>query len=95
MESEEHKREKTGGRIAGTPNKVTNEIRDRFKKLVDDNLEGLESDLKALKPADRVKYIIELAKFVMPTLKAVSIDMDDIKPSVTIVLGKGIKPTED
>jgi len=88
--------EKTGGRQKGTPNKLNTEIRERFKLLIDNNLEGLQSDLDKLKPGDRVKYIIELAKFVIPTLKAVDLTTEEqsLRP-VIINLGNGIKPDED
>jgi hypothetical protein len=65
-----NKKEKTGGRTKGTPNRTTNEIRERFQKLVDDNLEQLENDIKDLEPKERIKSILELSKFVLPTLKA-------------------------
>lgn len=63
-------REKTGGRTKGTPNKNTNEIREHFQNLISNNLEQIESDLRALEPKDRIKFIIDFAKFVVPTMKA-------------------------
>lgn len=72
------KGEKTGGRIAGVPNKDTVVIRDAFKLLIENNLETLQSDLKALKPNERIKAITELSKFCVPTLKAV--DFQDNTP---------------
>ena len=69
------KGEKTGGRIAGVPNKDTVVIRDAFKSLFENNLDTLQSDLKVLKPNERIKAIIELSKFCVPTLK--SIDFND------------------
>lgn len=61
---------KTGGRTIGTVNKTTAEIREHFQCLVSDNLEQLNEDLKSLEPLQRLKMIIELSKFVVPTLKA-------------------------
>jgi len=72
------KGEKTGGRIAGVPNKDTVVIRDAFKLLIENNLETLQSDLKTLKPNERIKAITELSKFCVPTLKAV--DFQDNTP---------------
>jgi hypothetical protein len=65
-----NKRQKTGGRTKGTPNKTTNEIREHFQKLVNNNLIQLEKDIKDLEPKERIKTILELSKFVIPTLKA-------------------------
>lgn len=70
--------EKTGGRTAGTPNKDTKAIREKFAMLVDNNVEQLQTDLDAMKPKDRVDSIIQFAKFVMPTLKAV--EFEDLTP---------------
>ena len=62
--------QKFGGRKAGTQNKDTAEIRANFQYLIENNLEQLETDLKELKPFERIKVILELSKFVLPTLKA-------------------------
>lgn len=61
---------KTGGRTKGTPNIITAEIREKFTLLVDNNLNRLQDDIDTLEPRDRLKMIIELSKFVIPTLKA-------------------------
>jgi len=42
--------------------------------LIDDNLEQMQSDLDALTPRDRLRFIIDLSKFILPQLQAVSID---------------------
>jgi hypothetical protein len=65
--------QKFGGRTKGATNKDTAEIRNNFQHLIENNLEQLESDLKELKPFERVKVILELSKFVLPTLKAVEL----------------------
>jgi hypothetical protein len=67
------KGEKTGGRIKGTPNKDAKAIRDAFQLLVETNLDKLQKDFDELKEVDRIKYTIELAKFCLPTLKAVEL----------------------
>jgi hypothetical protein len=64
---------KFGGRTEGTPNKITNEIRECFLNLIEMNYETLKNDIESLSPKDRVKALIELAKFVVPTLKAIDI----------------------
>ena len=67
---------KTGGRTAGVVNKTTKEIREHFQNLVSNNLEQLDNDLKSLEPLQRLKVIIELSKFVVPTLKATELTTD-------------------
>lgn len=59
------------GRKKGTPNKTTAQTRELFQSIVDSNIEQIKTDLKELKPVERVKAIIELAKFCVPTLKAI------------------------
>lgn len=64
-------RQKTGGRAKGTPNKATAELRERFTSLLESNFDTIQSDLNTLEPKDRIKTILEISKFVIPTLKAV------------------------
>lgn len=60
---------KTGGRSKGTPNKTTAQIRNEFQILISNNIEVLQNDIEALEPLQRIKTIIELSKFVLPSLK--------------------------
>jgi hypothetical protein len=68
---------KTGGRTKGTPNKTTIEIREKYQLLIEETLEQLNEDIKTLEPKDRIKVIIELSKFVIPTLKATELAIED------------------
>jgi hypothetical protein len=85
---------KTGGRTKGTPNKTTSEIREHYQRLITDNLDLLDNDLKALEPVQRLKTIIELSKFVLPILKATELSTSTEKSfnPITITI---IKPDED
>ena len=87
---------KTGGRTKGTVNKSTTEIREHYQKLVSDNLEQLDNDLKSLEPLQRLKMIIDIAKFVVPTLKAtdLTIDKENGFSPIVINLGNGISPED-
>lgn len=58
------------GRPKGKPNKTTQEVREMFQCLLEDNLNQLQNDIQALEPKDRVKTLMDLAKFVIPTLKS-------------------------
>lgn len=61
---------KFGGRTKGTPNKITTELRDKFKLLVENNIDNLQMDLDELEPKDRIKTILDISKFILPTLKS-------------------------
>jgi dsRNA-specific ribonuclease len=74
---------KFGGRSKGTPNKATNEIRDFFRNLISSNLDTIQQDLDTLEPKDRLKVILEISKFILPTLKATEINDISEKPIFT------------
>ena len=84
---------KTGGRTKGTANKTTAEIRERFQNLVSNNLTQLDSDIKSLEPLQRLKMIIELSKFVVPTLKATELTTP-IDNEINVVTIKFVDPDE-
>jgi len=46
------------------------EIRERITLLIDNNMDKLQKDMDELEPKDRIKSIIDLLKFVVPTLKS-------------------------
>ena len=62
-----------GGRKTGSVNKISQETRTIFNKLVSDNINSLQTDIDSLKALDRLKIILELAKFILPTLKAIEV----------------------
>ena len=88
------KRTKYGGRTTGTPNQNTAEVREKFSLLLENNFDKIQSDIDLLEPKDRIKILLELAKFVVPTLKATELTIgneNEFNP-VIINLGTGINP---
>ncbi len=63
----------TNGRPKGIQNTNTKQARESFNLLLSNNIETLQADIDLLKPFERVKVILDLAKFVIPQLKAVEI----------------------
>ncbi|MBE0390193.1 hypothetical protein [Flavobacterium sp. PL002] len=59
-------REKTGGRIAGEPNKITTETRTMLKAVLESEFESLPTMLAKLKTKDRLDILVKLLPFVMP-----------------------------
>ena len=65
------------GRIStreGIPNRTTNEVRKAFQQLVENNLPKMQNDLDSLEPKDRIKFMLDMAKFILPQLQSISID---------------------
>lgn len=90
-------RAKSGGRQKGTPNRTTSEIREFYQKLIDENFEQMKKDLNELEPKDRLRFILELSKFVLPTLKATELSTGVAEAGfnpIVINLGSGSKPIE-
>ena len=78
---------KTGGRKAGTPNKINSEIKEAFQLLIESNLEQLKYDIAEIEPMQRIQAIIQLSKFVVPNLKAVEQTFNSIEsaPKINII----------
>lgn len=62
---------KMWGRLKGTLNKATAELKECLTLLLESNFDTIQSDLNTLEPKDRIKTILEISKFVIPTLKSV------------------------
>jgi len=65
------------GKQKGTRNKVSEEVRSAFADLLNNNLSQLKEDISQLEPKERTKVLIDLAKYVIPTLKATEMDLSD------------------
>lgn len=72
-------RQKTGGRLAGTPNKRTTELVDRLEALGCDPVQGMAQIAMDLNnPADlRGRMYAELAQYLYPKRRATEIKTDD------------------
>ena len=62
------------GTRKGVQNRTTQQVRKAFQLLIDDNIEQMQNDMNELTPRDRLRFIIDLSKFILPQLQAVSID---------------------
>lgn len=83
------------GKPKAAKNKVTQDIRRRFQQIVENNLNTLEADLKALEPKDRINAIIGLAPFFVPKLASVSVQTTARKEIIKIeVITSGKTLTE-
>jgi len=80
---------KLGGRTSGSKNKVSQEIRNTFLQLLEDNLPKFQKDLDGLEAKDRIKLLLEIASFCTPKLKATDLTIEkDNNPSIVIDMSK-------
>lgn len=59
-------RSKTGGRIKGTPNKVTADLRAKIQAFLDVNFDTMEAEFDNLEVKDKFNFYIKLIEFAIP-----------------------------
>ena len=84
------------GRPKGSVNKSSNEIRETFQLLLENNLEKLQEDLNELEPKDRVKLLLNLSNYILPKLRSIDLQ-SDIEETITIDFNESVgwNKTED
>ena len=75
-------RPKTGGRKAGTPNKITKEKREIIAKFIDDKWDEFQSAFDDLKPEQKCNVMVSLLPFAFP--KLAQVDYKDNTPVKTL-----------
>lgn len=66
-----------GGRVKGTPNKVTKEAKEALAEVVNGNADKIQDKLNMLvDPKDWLAYYIKLVEFVVPKRAAVNVTSD-------------------
>lgn len=79
------KRKKTGGRKAGTPNKITKSVRESLRDALTGYINGINeknyslfTDLMQIdEPAGRLAMVAKFLPYVAPKLQAVSFNNDE------------------
>ncbi|MDA0757354.1 MAG: hypothetical protein O3C01_01645 [Bacteroidetes bacterium] len=69
---------KYGGRTKGTPNKLSNEIKERLATILNEAMDSI--DVKTLTVSERLKLIQISVQYVIPRLKQVE-DVTDEMPT--------------
>lgn len=85
--STDMKREKTGGRTKGTPNKTTAEIREAFNELISSKLPELSKWMDEVakdNPEKALEIIIKFSDFIIPKLQRTEIKSQSEWPQITI-----------
>lgn len=81
------KRKKTGGRKAGTPNKVTKSVRESLRDALTGYISGINekkyslfTDLMQIEePAGRLAMVAKFLPYVAPKLQSVSFNNDEFR----------------
>lgn len=63
---------KTGGRKAGTPNRITKELRETLKGVIDAELSQIAGTLEKLPARDRLDVVIKLMPYCMPKVDSIN-----------------------
>jgi len=87
--------EKTGGRKVGTPNRATKDIREAFKKLVEDNIDNFDKWIKNVAmedPNKAMQLILDVSERILPKLKSVEASIEN-KGEIKITIKRGDRIT--
>ena len=75
------------GRRKGEPNKITSEIRDKLKLVIEGEMETVADTLKDLKLENKQQYLSLVEKFmayVIPKKRDITSDDKPIQPAINI-----------
>jgi hypothetical protein len=68
---------KYGGRVVGTPNKLTTELRSLLKNVVHREIELLTEHLSKLDVSERLDLLIKLLPFAVPKVELINYQDDE------------------
>lgn len=68
------------GRPPGSKNKAPKEIRETFLEFLGENLKGMQASFEKLEPREQFDVLLKMAKYVLPTLKAIEIEAPEPRP---------------
>lgn len=59
------------GRPKGSKNRTNEKIRNAFLKFVSNNVDEMQESFDLLEPKERFKVLLDVTKFILPTLKSI------------------------
>lgn len=59
------------GRPKGSKNRTNEKIRNAFLKFVSNNVDEMQESFELLEPKERFKVLLDVTKFILPTLKSI------------------------
>lgn len=88
------KGQKTGGRQAGTPNKVTARIREQVERILERLGESIESDFDDMPLTEKMNLYAKLVEFAIPKLARTTVQ-DENQSSNRFQIIINSKPLRD
>lgn len=70
-------RKKTGGREQGTPNRLTKDLRNILKSVIEKELNNLPALLEKLEPERRAELVIKLMPYIFPKVENIPMDKNE------------------
>lgn len=82
--------QKTGGRKEGTPNKVTQAMRERLNTVLESELDQLEELFEEVSARDRLQFIIKLIPYIIPQAENETDQVISEKPNFFDLVNKQV-----
>ena len=79
---------KKGGRIKGTPNKLTLELRKNLQLFLENNFDKMQTDLNSVSPGSRLRILVEFYKLILPKVSEMDEEGNTNFTPFTIVLNQ-------
>ena len=64
------------GRPAGSPNKITAEVRQSLQSALSGEIEKIGKLLESLEPKERLEIIVKLLQYILPRLESETVNLD-------------------
>ena len=82
---------KTGGRTSGTPNKITQAIKDKIADTVKDYYlsDTFASDIEALNSKERIEYMRKITDYILAKPKPIELETDQNEGVKSFVITSG------
>ncbi len=82
---------KTGGRSEGTPNRLTSEMREVLKTILEKEIDTLPNQLEKLEPKERLEIVVKLLPYVIPRITEIEMKVENKQPTFVSWNGKQIE----
>ena len=80
---------KTGGRMKGSLNLTTNQMKQKVQIFIESNFDQIQADFQLLEPRERVTLYERMLKYIIPQKVENEIikDDDDYQQPINIIIG--------